>query len=234
MRDFSVEMSCDASGAVQAARKGYIVVVVDVISMSTTIEAALEEGALAVFGASPDQARAPVFLNPEKIGYDAGILARKKGTELIMVAEPRVGSKKDRITASSLAFRGVQQSGAADPLVLPNLGADTVKMANFKGRVVLAVTGSGGVAFDAVYNAGGTVLTATIARTMKMKGHVPALVGAKRVLCEARKKKTGISVVAASSQSLEDVLAACYIRDFIKELMSQDLIINYPVRHKYE
>ncbi|MDD2499115.1 MAG: hypothetical protein PHT78_03200 [Desulfitobacteriaceae bacterium] len=222
MWDFPVEMAYDASGAVQAAGKGYIIVVVDVISMSTTIEAALEEGALAVFGASPDQARAPVFLNPEKIGNDAGIFARMKGVGLILVAEPRVGEEKERRAASSLALRGVKKVGVTDIRVLPNLGAETVKLASFKGKVVLAVTGSGGVAFDAGYNAGGKVLTATIARIGKMKGIAPTLAGAKRALFEARKKKTGICVVAASSNSLEDVLAARYIRDFIKVLKAQD------------
>jgi hypothetical protein len=47
----------DASGAREAARAGLMVMIVDVIDMSTTLESALDAGAAAVLGASPDFTR---------------------------------------------------------------------------------------------------------------------------------------------------------------------------------
>lgn len=221
-----VETLSDASGAVQAAVKGHVIVVVDVIDMSTTLEAVLEAGALAVFGASPDHARVPVFINPEKVGYFAGSLARMHGTGLIIVAEPRVGSDKERLQRVSQALTGVKLAGVSKIAIVPNWGTETVKAAEFKNKVVLAVTGSGGVAFDAAFNAGGTITTATVARTQMMKGIHPAMSGVQRAINIARIKSSGISVVAASSNSLEDVLAARFIADCIQLMQFTDFNHN--------
>jgi hypothetical protein len=49
-----------------------VVVIVDIIDMSTTLEAALEAGARKVYGASPDGVIVPVDVKPEVIGLEAG------------------------------------------------------------------------------------------------------------------------------------------------------------------
>jgi len=206
-----VETVTDASGAAEAAARGNIVVIVDVINMSTTLEAALEAGALGVFGSSPDYTRAPVYVNPTYMGYFAGNYAVINNTGLIVVTEPRIGPDSARIENASQAIYGVKKAGVKEIIVLPNLGSDTARMVDFKGKVVLAVTDSGGVAYDAAFNAGGIVTTATVARTIKKRGPEPAEAGIKRALTLAGLKNTGISVVAAGANSLEDVLAANYI-----------------------
>jgi hypothetical protein len=210
-----VEVLHDASGAVSAALKGNIVVIVDVINMSTTLEAAWEAGALGVFGASPDKTLAPVFVNPMLVGYYAGCYAKSNKTEIILITEPRVGTDEERIQHASLAIKGIKKAGVGAVTVLPNLGAETVKLCDFANKVVIAVTDSGGVAYDAAFNAGGIVLTATVARTLGKKGLEPVHMGVKRALTIARLKNTGISFVAASSNSLEDILAASFMFEYI-------------------
>lgn len=222
-----VELVFDASGAADAAARGRLVVIVDVIDMSTTLEAALEAGALAVYGASPDHTRAPVFLDPFRIGFTAGNFAREKKRDLIVVAEPRVGSSEERRRNASRALAGLKKAGCDHFCMVPNLGIETVRMASFQGKVVLAVTGSGGVAFDAAFNAGGKVVTATVARTYFMKGKEPALMGAKRALFLAWKEKREIAVAAASSNSLEDVLAAEYIAAYIQSAIDLGLTSSW-------
>lgn len=216
-----VETVTNASGAAEAAARGNVVVVVDVINMSTTLEAALDAGALGVFGASPDYTKAPVYVNPVQIGYFAGICALMNKTDLILVTEPRVGTNKERIEHASHAIFGVRRAGINKIIVLPNLGCETVKMTDFNGKVVLAVTDSGGVAFDAALNAGGTVTTATVARTLKKKGPEPAEVGITRALTLAKLKNTGISIVASSANSLEDVLAANHLTNCLLSVLSR-------------
>ena len=74
-----------------------------------------------------------------------------------------------------------------------------------------------GTAFDAAFNSGGIVLTGTVARTINKKGVLPALIAAKRAIEVAVKKKKNITVIAASANSLEDILAAQYITQKILE-----------------
>lgn len=214
-----VEVLQDASGAVIAALKRNIIVIVDVISMSTTLEAAWEAGAIGVFGASPDKTLAPVFVNPWFMGYCAGNYAKNNKTEIILVTEPRVGMDQERREHASQAIEGVKSAGLDVTTVLPNIGAETIKMADFSKKVVLAVTDSGGVAYDAAFNAGGIVTTATIARTRGKKNMEPMLKGVERALTLAYLKNTGISIVAASSNALEDVLAANFISEYIQSCL---------------
>ena len=207
-----VTMATDASGATRAARLGQVVVVVDVIDMSTTLEAMFDEGVLAVYGAAPDAASVPVPVNPVQVGKQAGEFACSAGAGVVLVAEPRVGSAEERLSGIQKVLKGIKDSGAAVELVLPNMGAETVKLADVKGRVVVAATGSGGVAFDAAMTAGApAVLTGTVARTAKKKGSPPAMAAAERALKTARQLKADIAVIAASGNSVEDVLAAEYI-----------------------
>ncbi len=214
----TVKMTVNASGAAAAGAGGDVVVIVDIIDMSTTLEAALDEDALAVFGAAPDKATPPVAVNPVRIGQIAGKLAVEKGAGVVMVGEPRVGTDEERLVSMSKTVAGLKQAGAAVEAVLPNLGAETVKLYDLRGKVIIAATGTGGVAFDAALTAGApAVITGTVARTRHKKGHAPARAAAQRAADMARELGTGISVVAASGNSLEDILAAEFITRLIVE-----------------
>lgn len=103
----------NASGAAAAARQGDVVMIVDVIDMSTTAEAALEAGAISVLGASPDHQLVPVTVNPEKIGYYAGKKAIKHDTGVIIAAEPRlINDEDERLSEIQQVLRGVDRAGA--------------------------------------------------------------------------------------------------------------------------
>ena len=210
-----VSMTADASGAAGAAYRGDVVAVVDIIDMSTTLEAALEAGAAAVFGASPDRARAPVPLNPERVGFAAGCASVKAGTGVIIVAEPRAGSNAEREGQCRRVIKGIEEAGSRAELIVPNMGAETVRLVDFDRKIVVAVTASGGTAFDAAFMHSEDVFTITAARTVGMKGSEPVEKGAARVCSCALNKRKHITIAAASSRSLEDVLAAQYITSYI-------------------
>ncbi len=221
----TLNLAFNASGAVEGARRSDVVVIVDVIDMSTSSEAVLEAGALAVFGASPAGCKAPVNLNPDRIGYLAGKKAIKHKTPLIVVAEPRYGDDEERKKRAEAALAGVIRSGAEVGLIIPNIGSEITKLADFNERVVLFVTDTGGVAFDAAYNNGApAVLTATIARTPLKKGAEPARIGILRAIEAANKLNSGITIVAASSNSLEDVLAG----EYLMKLIITEGFLNLP------
>ena len=204
-------MTSDASGAFKAAMQGDVVVIVDVIDMSTSLEAAIEAGAFKVFGSCSDKVRPPVPVDPERIGFDAGSLAAKNRTAVIIIAEPRSGSYKDRENTCLSLLKGLEKADMKVLDIIPNIGMETANQADFKDKVVIAVTSSGGAAFDAAYNAGAEVFTATVARTLGKKGVETVRVGIQRVQEFALSFQKDISVVAASGNSLEDLLAAQYI-----------------------
>lgn len=206
-----INCSTDASGARLAGLQQQIVVIVDLIDMSTTLEAALEGGALNVYGASPDQASAPVPVDPVAIGYQAGREARSRSASVVIVAEPRWGGNRQRLRSCRSVIKGLRAAGVAEYQIVPNLGITTAKLVSFEQSVVIAVTNSGGVAFDAARTAGGTVLTATIARTWRMRGEEPAEAGVNRALALATALKKDLCFVAASSKAQEDILAAQYL-----------------------
>ncbi|OCL26993.1 hypothetical protein U472_05770 [Orenia metallireducens] len=214
----TLNITSNASGAAQAARKGDVIVIVDIIDMSTTAEAALDAGAIEIFGASSDKVSVPVTVNPEKIGYFAGKKAVKYNTELIIVTEPRMGTEAERLNNIQQAMVGVKRSGAKVAKIIPNIGSQVADLANFKDKVVLIITDSGGAAFDAAYTHGAPqVTTGTIVRTGIKKGIKPAKDSAKRAIALAEKYNTGITLVAASSNSYEDILAAEHIAKLIIE-----------------
>ncbi|MFZ5633245.1 MAG: hypothetical protein ACOY40_10405 [Bacillota bacterium] len=215
-----VILTADASGAAGAGSMGMVVVVVDVIDFSTSMEAAIDAGAAAVFGASPDAARPPVKVDPKMIGAMAGREAQRLGTSVVVLAEPRVGGDIERKERIAGAIEGIQSSGAEVTAVAPNLGAETPGLVDMSGKVVLGATGSGGVAFDAAVNAGAAaVLTGTVARTLKKSGFASAGEAARRAVEAARRLDAGVAVVAASGNSLEDLLAAEYIYKVILEMV---------------
>lgn len=139
-----VKMTVNASGAANAARQGDVVVIVDVIDMSTTLEAALDAGACAVFGAAPDGAAPPVAIDPAAIGWLAGQVAREKGTGVVLVAEPRVGTDDERLGKITGVTGGLARAGADISAVLPNIGAETPKLYDLHNQVVIAATATGG------------------------------------------------------------------------------------------
>ncbi|MEW6621639.1 MAG: hypothetical protein AB1420_00660 [Bacillota bacterium] len=214
----NVFVSNNASGAYAAAKKGHIVVIVDVIDMSTSLETVLEMGAIAIFGASPDFTEAPVPVFPEIIGFEAARIAIKYGTDIIIIGEPRFGSETERSNKCMKLINAISSTGVKVHSIVPNVGKEIALFADYKDRVVVAVSDSGGVAFDAAFNAGGLVSTATIARTFKRKGQQPGMDGALRAFNMAKQFKKDITVVAASSNSWEDVLAADYLRYLIEGL----------------
>lgn len=213
-RSRPIIVTSDASGAQQAARQGFLVMIVDVIDMSTTLESALEAGAAAVLGASPDETRAPVRVDPERMGQYASQLARSRQTGIILVSEPRVGSEQDRRQRCQKVMKGIETAGGTVEAVLPNLGAETPRMLDMNGKVVVAVTDTGGVAYDAAFLESPRVITGTVARTYRHRGLEPAL----RAVARARQEwgdASGLAIVAASRNSMEDVLAAQFIANLM-------------------
>lgn len=212
MSSQGVFVTSNASGAVAGAKMGHVVMVVDVIDMSTTAEAALDAGAVAVLGASPDVCRAPVELNPQEMGRQAGKLALAHNTDVVLISEPRVGTDEERRAKAAKVIAGIEEVGAQVGAVLPNIGAETPKLAELTGRVAIIVSDTGGVAYDAAITAGAPgVITGTVARTIRKRGPQSAQVAAQRAVELAGRLQGGITVVAASANSLEDILAAEYI-----------------------
>src|SRR5690554_1331299 len=131
----------NASGAAAAARQGDVIVIVDVIDMSTTAEAALEAGALAVLGASPDNYSVPVTVNPEKIGYYGGKKALKGNTGVVIAAEPRLIEKEElRLNEIQQVVKGVERAGAEIHEIVPNIGREVVQLADFKDKILIIVS----------------------------------------------------------------------------------------------
>lgn len=212
----SIAITANASGAVAAAKRGDVVVIVDLIDMSTVAQAFLDMGAKEIFGASPDYAKAPVHLDPVYVGYLCGKKALELETNIIIVTEPRWGTYEERRENAAKAISGIEKSGAKIVKILPNIGAEIGKEYSDEGQVVLLVTDTGGVAFDAALNAGAkAVITGTIARTIKLKGEEPARISADRAIEVSKENNAGITLVAASSNSLEDLLGAQYIANLI-------------------
>lgn len=210
------QLTSDASGAALAGKRGDVVVVVDVIDMSTTAEALWDEGVVGVWGAAPIHCKAPVNVNPERIGYLAGQEALAKGTDVIVVSEPRVGSEDERRRLCQPVLDGLAKAGAIVKGIVPNLGSETVKIIEVQGLVAVLVTDTGGTAFDAAFQAdAAAVTTATVARTRRKRGQQPAIDGVRRAIQLADRYNTSISFVAASANSLEDVLAVEYLGKYL-------------------
>ncbi|MGI5879268.1 MAG: hypothetical protein ACOX6L_01560 [Syntrophomonadaceae bacterium] len=214
-RGKNIIVTTDASGARQAVRENLVVMIVDVIDMSTTLESALDAGAYAVLGCSPDFSRAPVPLDPHKIGQEAARLARETGQGIVLVTEPRIGTDKERIARCQKLLTSLEREKISIDAVVPNLGAETPKLVDMKNRVIVAVTDTGGVAYDAAFNEGGAVFTGTVARTLAMRGIEPARQAVKRAIKFSREYNRGIAIVAASRNSMEDFLAAQFIANLL-------------------
>jgi len=205
-----VTLAADVSGAYKAARAGQVVLIVDVIDMGTTLEGALQSGARLVLGASPASCKAPVPVNPRAVGIYAAREAQKHKTGIVLIAEPRVGKNEERRARAAGVLEGILEAGAEAGGIYPNLGAETVKLADFRDQIVVAVSACGGAAYDAAFNAGAPVVTGTVARTFGHTGWENAEAAIERALRFAEQEERGLCIIASSSKSLEDVLAAQY------------------------
>ncbi|MGB4508807.1 MAG: hypothetical protein WBI26_06265, partial [Syntrophomonadaceae bacterium] len=91
---------------------------------------------------------------------------------------------------------------------------ETPRMMDLAGKVVIAVTDTGGVAYDAAFLESPRVITGTVARTYKHRGLEPALRAVERAQREWG-DAAGLAIVAASRNSMEDVLAAQFIANLM-------------------
>lgn len=211
----TLEVSFNASGAAEAGARGRVVVVVDVVDAATSAAAALAAGAARVFGAGTSRVEVPVPIHPDGIGARAAGLARGMGTSVVVAAEPRVGSDEERLAAAKPVLTALDDAGVEHELV-PNQGAELPGLVKLQDKVVVVVSATGGTAFDAAVAAGApAVCFATTARVQGKTGWEVAEAGARQAIALADEHATDITVVAASSNSADDCLAAFQIARII-------------------
>ena len=204
----TLEITFNASGAAEAAGRGRVVCIVDVVDASTSAEAALAAGATAVLGAAPASADPPVEVRPDAIGLRAVGLATDAGSDVVVAAEPRVGSQEERTEQAAPVLRALEGGGIGWELV-PNQGAELPGLVKLDGRIVVVVSTTGGAAYDAAVAAGASeVCFATTGRIEGRTGWEVAGAGAERAAELATRHGTGLAIVAASANSADDVLAA--------------------------
>jgi hypothetical protein len=203
----TLEVGFNASGAAEAGRRGRVVCVVDVVDSSTSAEAAIANGALAVLGAAPADVDPPVEVRPDAVGLRAVGLAADAGASAVVVAEPRVGSQEERMARAQPVLQALEGGGIEWGLV-SNQGAELPGLAKLPGAVVVIVSTTGGTAFDAALAAGAPAACfATTARVEGRTGRQVAEDGISRALALCAEHRTDLSLVAASANSLDDVLA---------------------------
>ncbi|MGH2676494.1 MAG: hypothetical protein ACRDKA_03685 [Actinomycetota bacterium] len=208
MRARKLEITFNASGAADAGARGRVVAIVDVVDSSTSAEAAVSAGAAAVLGASPAGTQAPVRLDPGAVGRRAAGIAGKLGTDVVVVAEPRVGPDDPRRARSLPVLQALTTAGVRYELA-PNQGAELVDLVNVDRRVVVLVSATGGSAFDAALAAGAPAACfVTTARVTGRTGWDLVGIGARRAIAVADENARDLTVVAASANSADDCLAA--------------------------
>jgi len=204
----TLEVSFDASGAAEAGARGRAVAVVDVVDAATSAEAAVALGAVDVLGAAPAGAAPPVPVSPEAVGTRAASIARQRGTDVLVVAEPRVGPPGERAERAAPVTRALDAAGVRYEVVA-NQGAEVGGLAAMAGRVVVVVSTTGGAAFDAALAAGAPgACFVTTARIAGMTGWEVTRLGAIRGIELADRHGGALSIVAASANSTDDCLAA--------------------------
>lgn len=190
-------------------------IVVDVVDAATSAEAALAAGAAEVLGASTSSVEVPVPIHPDGIGARAAGLARGMGTTVVVAAEPRVASEEERLAVAKPVVDALEAAGV-EYEVVPNQGAELPSLAKVQDKVVVVVSATGGTAFDAAVAAGASaVCFATTARIHGKTGWEVAEAGAHRAISLADEHGADITVVAASSNSADDCLAAFQIARII-------------------
>lgn len=208
MRPPLLDITFNASGAAAAGGAGRVVAIVDVVDSSTSAESALRSGALEVLGAAPVGAAPPVEVDPGAIGRRAAHLAARHGTDVVVVAEPRVATEEERRARCLPILQALRTAGVGYELA-PNQGAELGGMVKLEGRVVVVVSAAGGTAFDAGLAAGAPAACfVTSARVEGRTGWEVLEDGTRRALGLARRHDTGLSVVASSANSADDVMGA--------------------------
>jgi hypothetical protein len=203
-----LDVTFNASGAASAGSVGRVVVVVDVVDSSTSAEAALAGGAVEVLGASAGDVRVPVKVDPGAVGRRAAAAAVREATDVVVVTEPRVGTEGER-RSRALPVLQALRTQRIDYELAPNQGAELARAVSLKGRVVVIVSTTGGTAFDAALCAGAPAATfATTARIEGRTGWDVLSQGVRRAIDLAHRNGTDLSIVAASANSSDDVLAA--------------------------
>lgn len=207
-----LETTANATGAADAAARGRTIMIVDVIDMSTTAEALLDAGAVSVYGAAPLGTRVPAVVDPCAIALHVAAEARQRDCKICVFAEPRIGDEAERQRRASEVCRVLGEKGIEVAGIYPNIGAEAGKTAEVAGNIAIILSDTGGVAFDAawqVHKDKRKIYTGTIARTMQKRGFAPVQAAAKRAIeaSLADSDSTGIALVAASANSLEDILA---------------------------
>lgn len=208
MKTRRLDVTFNASGAADAATRGRVVVVVDVVDAGTSAEAAVAAGAADVLGAAPTDGTIPVPVDPGAVGRRAAIEAGKLGTGVVVVAEPRVGTDEDRRRRCLPVLQALRTSGVEHVLV-PNQGAELASLAPLRDRMVVIVSTTGGAAFDAALTAGApAVAFATTGRVPDRTGWDVAGLGVERAIRLAEQHDADLAIVAATANSADDVLAA--------------------------
>jgi hypothetical protein len=207
MRARRLEVTFNASGAAEAGSRGRVVAVVDVVDSSTSAEAAMAGNAAAVLGASPAGMTAPVRLDPGAVGRRAAGAAGRLGTDVVVVAEPRVGPEERRRAAALPVLQALTTAGIRYELTA-NQGAELGNLVDVDRRVVVLVSTTGGTAFDAALAAGAPAACfVTTARVPGRTGWDMVGAGARRAIALADEHGRDLAVVAASANSADDVLA---------------------------
>ena len=208
MRLPRLDVTFNASGAAAAGAAGKVVCIVDVVDSSTSAEVAVAAGAVEVMGAAPREARVPVKVEPGAIGRRAAAAAIREATDVVVIAEPRVGSEDER-RSRALPVLQALRTQRIDYELAPNQGAEVERAVRLRGRVAVIVSSTGGTAFDAAMAAGARA--ACFATTGRIEGRTGWDVlqrGVRRAIDLAHRSETDLSVVAASANSSDDVLAA--------------------------
>jgi hypothetical protein len=208
MKPRRLDVTFNASGAADAGARERVVAVVDVVDSATSAEAALAADAVTVLGASPAGASVPVRVDPGAVGRRAAGIAGKLGTDVVVVAEPRVGPEDRRRAASLPVLQALTTAGIGYELTA-NQGAELVDLVRVDGRVVILVSATGGAAFDAALAAGAPAACfVTTARVTGRTGWDMVGAGAQRAIALAEEHGRDLSIVAASANSADDCLAA--------------------------
>jgi hypothetical protein len=203
-----LDVTFNASGAAAAGAAGRVVCIVDVVDSSTSAEVAVAAGAIDVLGAAPREARVPVKVDPGAIGRRAAAAAIREATDVVVIAEPRVGTEEER-RSRALPVLQALRTQRIDYELAPNQGAELGRAVRLRGRVAVIVSATGGTAFDAAMSGGAPA--ACFATTGRIEGQTGWDVlhrGVRRAIEMALRNDKDLSLVAASANSSDDVLAA--------------------------
>jgi hypothetical protein len=150
----------------------------------------------------------PVKVEPGAIGRRAAAAAIREATDVVVIAEPRIGTEEERRSRALPVLQALRTQRIEYELA-PNQGAELARAVRLRGRVAVIVSSTGGTAFDAAMAAGAPA--ACFATTGRIEGQTGWDVlqrGVRRAIDLALRNDSDLSIVAASANSSDDVLAA--------------------------